>query len=58
MSDEWVIEVDYGNLSKEQLKELCVQNELNATGKKEDLLQRLTGMNAPSVKKKLKKNFV
>lgn len=51
MSDEWVIEVDYGNLSKEQLKELCVQNELNATGKKEDLLQRLRGMNAPSVKK-------
>ncbi len=51
MSDEWVIEVDYGNLSKEQLKELCAQNELNATGKKEDLLQRLRGINAPSVQK-------
>lgn len=51
MSDEWVIEVDYSNLSKEQLKELCSQNELNTSGNKEDLLQRLNEMNAPSVQK-------
>ena len=49
MSDEWLIEVDYSNLSKEQLKELCDQNELNTSGNKEDLLQRLNEMNTPSV---------
>jgi len=49
MSDEWVIEVDYSNLSKEQLKELCDQNELNTSGNKEDLLQRLNEMITPSV---------
>ena len=49
MSDEWVIEVDYSNLSKGQLKELCDQNELNTSGNKEDLLQRLNEMITPSV---------
>ena len=49
MSDKWVIEVDYSNLSKGQLKELCDQNELNTSGNKEDLLQRLNEMITPSV---------
>jgi len=51
MSDEWVIEVDYSNLSKEQLKELCAQNELITSGNKEDLLRRLNEINTPSVQK-------